>query len=58
MTFAYPSSAELEQRFQNSIESFKAELTREQLLQMEEIINDRYGFPVKEYKVGLTTGRT
>jgi hypothetical protein len=58
MIIAYPSSEELEQRFQNNIESFKAELTREQLLQMEEIINDRYGFPVKEYKVGLTTGRT
>lgn len=58
MIIAYPSSAELEQRFQNSIESFKAELTREQLLQMEELFNNRYGFPVKEYKVGLTTGRT
>jgi hypothetical protein len=57
-TFAYPSGAELEQRFQNSIESFKAELTREQLLLMEDIINNRYGYPVKEYKVGLTTGRS
>lgn len=58
MTFAYPSGAELEQRFQNSTESFKAEFTREQLLLMEKIINDRYGFPAKEYKVELTTGRS
>ncbi len=58
MTFAYPSSAELEQRFQNSLEYNKAELTRAQLLKMEEIINDRYGYPVKEYKTALTTGRS
>jgi hypothetical protein len=58
MTFAYPSSAELEQRFQNSLEYNKAELTRAQLLKMEEIINDRYGYPVKEYKTSLTTGRS
>jgi len=57
MTFAYPSSAELEQRFQNSMESIRAEMTRDQLLQTEEIINNHYGYPVKEYKVGLTTGR-
>jgi len=58
MTFAYPSSGELEQRFQNSLESIKAEMTRDQLLHAEEIINNRYGYPVKEYKVGLTTGRS
>jgi hypothetical protein len=58
MTFAYPSSAELEQRFFNSLEYNKAELTRKQLLLMEEIINDRYGYPVKEYRTVLTTGRS
>jgi hypothetical protein len=58
MTFAYPSSGDLEQRFQNSLESIKAEMTRDQLLHAEEIINNRYGYPVMEYKVGLTTGRS
>jgi hypothetical protein len=58
MTHAYPSSAELEQRFFNSLEYNKAELTRKQLLLMEEIINDRYGYPVKEYRTVLTTGRS
>jgi hypothetical protein len=58
MTFAYPSSAELEQRFQQSLEYNKAELTRKQLLLMEEIINERYGYPVKEYRTVLTTGRS
>ncbi len=58
MTFAYPSSAELEHRFQNSLEYNKSKITREKLLQMEEIINDRYGYPIKEYKTRLTTGRS